>query len=149
MATGLGHGVGVFGRGLFGADGQLWRWTRDDLTPGQHAIDLRIEDDTGRVIGTLDAATAWIDDCVAAFARDDGYCWAVVDDADLAANIKGGDMGPRSIIGSNAQLVDEIGKYVEMGFDELIVPDFTLGGTYDERVERYAEFRAEIVSQVS
>jgi RimJ/RimL family protein N-acetyltransferase len=37
---------------------------------------------TDESIGTLDAATAWIDDCVAAFARDDGYCWAVVDDAD-------------------------------------------------------------------
>jgi RimJ/RimL family protein N-acetyltransferase len=37
---------------------------------------------TDETIASLDAATAWIDDCVAAFARDDGYCWAVVDDDD-------------------------------------------------------------------
>ena len=38
-------------------------------------------------------------------------------------------MGERSIIGSNDQLVDEFGRYAELGFDELIIPDFTLGGT--------------------
>lgn len=68
------------------------------------------------------------------------------DNADFAANIKGGDMGERSIVGSNAQLVDEIGRYAELGFDELIVPDFTLGGTPDERVARYHEFQAEVAS---
>ncbi|MBI1373910.1 MAG: hypothetical protein GC159_14400 [Phycisphaera sp.] len=56
MATGLGHGVGAFGHGLFGADGEPWVWTRDDLPSGEHTIDLRLEDDTGRVIGALDAA---------------------------------------------------------------------------------------------
>ena len=71
------------------------------------------------------------------------------DDADLAANIKAGDMGPRSIIGSNAQLVDEIGRYVELGFDELIIPDFTLGATFQERLDRYAELHAEVLSTFS
>ncbi len=50
-------------------------------------------------------------------------------------------MGERSIIGSNDQLVDELGRYVELGFDEFIVPDFTLGGTAEERFEKYGEFR--------
>jgi alkanesulfonate monooxygenase SsuD/methylene tetrahydromethanopterin reductase-like flavin-dependent oxidoreductase (luciferase family) len=68
------------------------------------------------------------------------------DNEDLAANIKGGDMGPRSIIGSNDRLIDEIGRYVELGFDELIVPDFTLGGTADERAARYGEFWTEIAA---
>ncbi len=71
------------------------------------------------------------------------------DDADLATNIKAGDMGPRSIIGSNDQLVDEIGRYVELGFDELIIPDFTLGATFQERLDRYAELRAEVLSTFS
>jgi alkanesulfonate monooxygenase SsuD/methylene tetrahydromethanopterin reductase-like flavin-dependent oxidoreductase (luciferase family) len=68
------------------------------------------------------------------------------DDAEFAANVKAGDMGERSIIGSNGQLVDEIGRYTELGFDELIVPDFTFGGTSQERHEKYAEFQAEIAS---
>jgi probable F420-dependent oxidoreductase len=70
----------------------------------------------------------------------------MTDNADLAENIKGGDMGERSIIGSNEQLVDEVGRYVELGFDELIVPDFTLGGTADERLAKYDEFRTEIAT---
>jgi alkanesulfonate monooxygenase SsuD/methylene tetrahydromethanopterin reductase-like flavin-dependent oxidoreductase (luciferase family) len=73
----------------------------------------------------------------------------MTDDADVATNIKAGDMGERSIIGSNAQLVEEIGRYVELGFDELIVPDFTLGGTAEERVAKYAEFRADVISQLA
>ncbi len=70
----------------------------------------------------------------------------MTDNADLAANIRGGDMGERSIIGSNAQLVDEIGRYVDLGFDELIVPDFTLGGTAEERIAKYREFQAEVAA---
>ena len=68
----------------------------------------------------------------------------MTDNDEFAANIRGGDMGERSIIGSNAQLVDEIGRYAELGFDELIVPDFTLGATPEERVAKYREFQAEV-----
>jgi probable F420-dependent oxidoreductase len=71
----------------------------------------------------------------------------MTDNAELADYIKGGDMGERSIIGSNEQLVDEIGRYAELGFDELIVPDFTLGATPDERLAKYDEFRTEIAVQ--
>ena len=71
----------------------------------------------------------------------------MTDNTEFAANVKAGDMGERSILGSNAQLVDEIGLYVELGFDELIVPDFTLGGTPEERAARYGEFDAEVASQ--
>ena len=71
----------------------------------------------------------------------------MTDNAELAENIKSGDMGERSVIGSNDQLVDEIGRYAELGFDELIVPDFTLGATPDERLAKYDEFRTEIAAQ--
>ena len=70
----------------------------------------------------------------------------MTDNAELTANIKGGDMGERSIIGSNPQLVDEIGRYADLGFDELIVPDFTLGATPEERVAKYREFQAEVAT---
>ena len=68
----------------------------------------------------------------------------MTDNDEFATNIKSGDMGERSIVGSNAQLVDEIGRYAELGFDELIVPDFTLGATPEERIAKYREFQAEI-----
>ena len=70
------------------------------------------------------------------------------DNVELAENIRAGDMGERSIIGSNDQLVDELGRYVELGFDELIIPDFTLGGTAEERFAKYGEFRTEVISQL-
>ena len=68
----------------------------------------------------------------------------MTDNEEFANNIKGGDMGERSIIGSNDRLVDEIGRYAELGFDEVIVPDFTLGGSSDERVANYRQFSAEV-----
>jgi alkanesulfonate monooxygenase SsuD/methylene tetrahydromethanopterin reductase-like flavin-dependent oxidoreductase (luciferase family) len=87
--------------------------------------------------------------------RDPGTMWksaqALVfmsDDAELADNIRAGDMGPRSIIGSNDELVDVIGRYAELGFDELIVPDFTLGGTAEERFANYRLLQSEVLSQL-
>jgi len=72
----------------------------------------------------------------------------MTDNEELIANIKAGDMGERSILGSNDQLVDEFGRYAELGFDEFIVPDFTLGGTFDERAAKYAELSTEVISQL-
>jgi alkanesulfonate monooxygenase SsuD/methylene tetrahydromethanopterin reductase-like flavin-dependent oxidoreductase (luciferase family) len=72
----------------------------------------------------------------------------MTDNAEFAANVKAGDMGERSIIGSNAQLVDIIGEYALLGFDELIIPDFTLGATAQERADRYASLRTDVLSQL-
>ena len=86
--------------------------------------------------------------------RDPGTMWksaqALVfmsENAEFAENIRAGDMGPRSIIGSNDELVDVIGRYAELGFDELIVPDFTLGGTAEERFANYRLLQSEVISQ--
>jgi len=68
----------------------------------------------------------------------------ISDDPSFAATIRDGDMGPRSIVGSTQELTDTIGQYVELGFDEFIVPDFTLGNDAAERLERYQQFHTEI-----
>jgi probable F420-dependent oxidoreductase len=70
------------------------------------------------------------------------------DDAELADNIRGSDMGPRSIIGSTDELVDQFGQYAELGFDEFIVPDFTLGGTAEERFANYRTLQSDVISQL-
>ncbi len=36
-------------------------------------------------------------------------------------------MAERSIVGSIVEFVDEVGRYADLGFDEFIVPDWTLG----------------------
>lgn len=40
-ATGPGLGLGELGFGPLGADGGAWRWRRDDLAVGEHALELR------------------------------------------------------------------------------------------------------------
>jgi probable F420-dependent oxidoreductase len=53
----------------------------------------------------------------------------------------------RSVVGTSAQLVDAVGEYKELGFDEICVPDFTMGATPEERLEKYGIFWHEVASQ--
>ncbi len=73
----------------------------------------------------------------------------VTEDDEKVAKIKGGDMGPRSIAGSVAHIIDQIGQYAEQGFDEVIIPDFTLGATREERFAAYELFNTEVVPHLS
>lgn len=73
----------------------------------------------------------------------------LTEDEEKIAKIKGGDMGPRSIAGSVAHIIDQIGQYAEQGFDEVIIPDFTLGATREERFAAYELFNTEIVPHLS
>jgi probable F420-dependent oxidoreductase len=73
----------------------------------------------------------------------------MTDNAEFAATIRDGDTGPRSIFGSNDELVETFGRYGELGFDEVIIPDFTLGRTADERVAKYRELQADVISQLA
>lgn len=98
-------------------------------------------------------ALAKLDTACEQTGRDPSTMWKsaqalvfMTDNPELAANLAAGGMGERSITGSNAELVDAIGRYVELGFDEFIVPDFTLGATAEERHAKYCEFRSGVAS---
>lgn len=69
----------------------------------------------------------------------------LTEDADKIAGIKAGDMGERSIAGSTEHIIDQIGQFGELGFDEVIVPDFTLGASRDERFAAYELFTNDVV----
>lgn len=71
------------------------------------------------------------------------------DDPAAADTIRNGPMGPRSLVGSPAQLVDEIGRYADLGFDEFIVPDFTLGSSADERADTYRRLHQDVFTQLT
>ena len=71
------------------------------------------------------------------------------DDAERIAAIEGGPMAERSIAGSSDRLVEQIGQYRELGFDEVIVPDFTLGSTPEKRRAGYERFAAEVIPQLT
>ncbi|MFI4860970.1 MAG: hypothetical protein ACIAXF_09850 [Phycisphaerales bacterium JB063] len=42
-----GLGLGELGLGPLGADGEAWRWCRDDLSAGPHQLGLALSDSTG------------------------------------------------------------------------------------------------------
>ncbi len=59
-----------------------------------------------------------------------------------------GDLGERSVAGSNEQLVDQLGRYQDAGFDEFVVPDFTIGDTFEARLDAYRTFQAEVAAKL-
>lgn len=69
------------------------------------------------------------------------------DDDDKVAAALDAPMGDRTIAGSNDHIVEQLGHYREQGFDEVIVPDFTLGPTAEQRFDAYRRFDAEIAAQ--
>ncbi|CAN5205147.1 MAG: LLM class flavin-dependent oxidoreductase [Nocardioides sp.] len=58
--------------------------------------------------------------------------------------------GRRPVIaGSVDQVVDTLGGYRDLGFDEFILPDWNLGPTPTERVERLDAIRSGVFSQLA
>ena len=55
----------------------------------------------------------------------------------------------RSLVGSPAEIVDAMGRYAQMGFDQFIVPDFNLGASAEARWEAFERIREDVVAQVS
>jgi alkanesulfonate monooxygenase SsuD/methylene tetrahydromethanopterin reductase-like flavin-dependent oxidoreductase (luciferase family) len=55
----------------------------------------------------------------------------------------------RCLVGSVPEIVDAMGRYAAMGFDEFIVPDFNLGASAKARWEAFERIREGVVAQVS
>jgi probable F420-dependent oxidoreductase len=88
--------------------------------------------------------------------RDPASMWTsvqalvfVTDDAAQTEQILAGPMGSRSIAGTADQLVEIVGEYAELGFDEFIVPDWNLGDTPAQRREGFERIDEQVVAQAS
>ena len=57
--------------------------------------------------------------------------------------------GRMSLAGSVQQVVDQLGRIAEAGYDEFIVPDWNLGETLAERSENVARLKADVVDQLT
>jgi probable F420-dependent oxidoreductase len=55
---------------------------------------------------------------------------------------------PPTIFGSAEQLTDQIGQYAELGFDELIVPDWNLGTDSAQRADNLARIKTGILDRL-
>lgn len=54
----------------------------------------------------------------------------------------------RTLIGGAAELVEQIGRYTELGVDEFAIGDYTFGETPEQRTEMYNRFHADILTQL-
>ena len=63
----------------------------------------------------------------------------LVDTDAEADKLRAHDFGRPSLIGTPGQLQEQLAAYAEAGVDELIIPDFTLGGgaEQDETLDRF------------
>lgn len=66
---------------------------------------------------------------------------------DAAEKLKAHVPADRAVVGTPSQIVDAVAEYKALGFDEICVPDFTMGATPEERLEKYGIFWNEVASQ--
>ncbi len=50
----------------------------------------------------------------------------------------------RSVIGTPSRLVDAVAEYQQLGFNEICVPDFTMGQSAQQRLDAYGTFWSEV-----
>lgn len=56
--------------------------------------------------------------------------------------------GRAVIAGTARQVVDQLGRYADLGFDEFVLPDWNLGGSYAECSDNLARIKAEVLDQL-
>lgn len=90
-----------------------------------------------------------------AVGRDPGELWtsvqillALADSDAERERALAGELGGRTLAGSAAELVDQVSRYAELGFDEFIVPDWNLGPTAAARHDALARLHADVLSQL-
>jgi len=62
----------------------------------------------------------------------------VVPDEDSAARLREKVPADRSVVGTIGQIAETFAAYRDAGFEEVCVPDFTLGADAAQRIEAYA-----------
>ena len=73
----------------------------------------------------------------------------LVDDSAVAAKIAAKAPADRSIIGDAHHIAAACATYRDLGYDEIIVPDFTLGSTPESRRESYERFATEVIPLIA
>jgi alkanesulfonate monooxygenase SsuD/methylene tetrahydromethanopterin reductase-like flavin-dependent oxidoreductase (luciferase family) len=56
--------------------------------------------------------------------------------------------GRAVLFGSAQRLVDQIGQYAELGYDEFILPDWNLGTDKAQIADNLARIKAEVLDQL-
>ena len=54
----------------------------------------------------------------------------------------------RTLSGSPQQVIDQLGRFADLGFDEFILPDWNLGHSVPERADKLARIKSEVLDQL-
>lgn len=100
----------------------------------------------GQRVKVLDAACERIGRDPSSIRRSVQAMFFVVDDPRRADEIRRSAPADRSIIGSIDTVIEAIDDYRRIGFDEIIVPDFTLGADAERRLATYERFDTEVLT---
>jgi alkanesulfonate monooxygenase SsuD/methylene tetrahydromethanopterin reductase-like flavin-dependent oxidoreductase (luciferase family) len=68
-----------------------------------------------------------------------------VDDDNVARKVAEKAPIDRSIVGNAEVMIQSIARYRDLGFDEIIVPDFVLGDSAEVRRESYERFARDVI----
>ncbi len=82
-----------------------------------------------------------------AVGRDPTTIWTSVN-ALIELDARTPSPGPAMLFGSAERLVDQIGQYAELGYDEFILPDWNLGTTKTEIADTLARIKAKVLDQL-
>ena len=63
----------------------------------------------------------------------------VTDDSATADMLRSKVPADRSVVGSVGEIAEAFARYRDLGFDEVCVPDFTLGASASERIDNYGK----------
>jgi alkanesulfonate monooxygenase SsuD/methylene tetrahydromethanopterin reductase-like flavin-dependent oxidoreductase (luciferase family) len=117
----------------------------------RHADEWNVWGNPTRVreaIGVIDAACHKVGRDPSSLRRTAQGLFFLVDNDEKAAKLRASAPGDRSLIGSVTELIDIMNEFAEMGIDEFIVPDFTLGRDAAERIDTYDRLRVEVLAHV-
>ncbi|MFM8602001.1 MAG: LLM class flavin-dependent oxidoreductase [Actinomycetota bacterium] len=70
----------------------------------------------------------------------------LVPDGATAEKVRERAPADRAVVGTVEQINEAVAEYAAIGFDEVCVPDFTLGATPEARRQSYSVFRSSVAS---
>ena len=79
--------------------------------------------------------------------RDPSTVWTSVN-ALVGLGVSTPPPGRAVIFGSAQRLVDQLGQYAELGFDEFVLPDWNLGTGKSERADNLARIKTEVLDRL-
>ena len=104
--------------------------------------------EAGRRLTTIEDACARVGRDPSSLHRSVQALFFRADDPQSVDRLRAAAPADRSIIGNADTMIEALRDFRELGFDEVIVPDFTLGRDAAERLDSYHWFESDVLPNV-